>query len=168
MTTATFFTAVSQALTDSSKHLNIDIAGLEGGRIKVTLSANIGVTPESASPAEKKLRAAIAKPMVLSGTPEEVETALYARVSAHAEVVNTGLSALDEIRKLSAAAVEAAKPSKSAAKPVQPPASAASQGDDDDVEDDELNGGADSAPAAESAPVAPADNGAFASLAGKF
>ncbi|HGN1512438.1 MULTISPECIES: PRTRC system protein E [Pseudomonas] len=167
MTTATFFTAVSQALTDSSKHLNIDIAGLEGGRIKVTLSANIGVTPESASPAEKKLRAAIAKPMVLSGTPEEVETALYARVSAHAEVVNTGLSALDEIRKLSAAAVEAAKPSKSAAKPVQPPASAASQGDDD-VEDDELNGGADSAPAAEAAPVAPVENGAFASLAGKF
>jgi PRTRC genetic system protein E len=168
MTTGTFFTAASKALTDSSKHLNIDITGLEGGRIKVTLSANIGVTPESASPAEKKLRAAIAKPMVLSGTPDEVEAALYARVSAHAEVVSTGMSALDEIRKLSAAAVEAAKPNKSAAKPVQPPANAASQGDDDDLDDAELNDGEDTAPAAEAAPVAQVENGAFASLAGKF
>ncbi|MDF5950309.1 PRTRC system protein E [Pseudomonas aeruginosa] len=110
----TFFTAISQALTDSNKRINIDVSGLEGGRVKVVLSANIGPTPAKASEAEIKLRAAIAKPMMLSGTPEEVETALFERVRSHAEVVNHGMSALDEIRKLSEAAVQAAKPAPSA------------------------------------------------------
>lgn len=41
----TFFTAISQALTDSNKRINIDVSGLEGGRVKVVLSANIGPTP---------------------------------------------------------------------------------------------------------------------------
>ncbi|HDV4149509.1 TPA: hypothetical protein ACRXVT_001824 [Pseudomonas aeruginosa] len=40
----TFFTAISQALTDSNKRINIDVSGLEGGRVKVVLSANIGPT----------------------------------------------------------------------------------------------------------------------------
>lgn len=65
----TFFTAISQALTDSNKRINIDVSGLEGGRVKVVLSANIGPTPAKASEAEIKLRAAIAKPMIADSTP---------------------------------------------------------------------------------------------------
>ncbi|HHH9441213.1 TPA: PRTRC system protein E [Pseudomonas aeruginosa] len=167
--TTTFFTAVSKALTDSNKRISIDLSGLDGGRVKVIVSANIGITPENATDAEKKLRAAIAKPLVLSGTPEEVEAALYARVSAHTEVVNAGMSALDEIRKLGEAAVQAAKPAaKPAAKVPQPSATPAQQRDEEELDDTDLEEGADGVPAAHAAPAAPAESSAFTALAGRF
>ncbi|MFJ2456662.1 PRTRC system protein E [Pseudomonas protegens] len=162
----TFFTAISQALTDSSKRINIDISGLEGGRVKVVLSANIGPTPAKASEAEIKLRAAIAKPMMLSGTPEEVEAALFERVRSHAEVVNHGMSALDEIRKLSEAAMQAAKPAPSTpttAKGNSVPA-------EDDNADSELESGSEPATKASTtpAPAQAASPAPFANLAERF
>ncbi|EPJ2933969.1 PRTRC system protein E [Pseudomonas aeruginosa] len=162
----TFFTAISQALTDSNKRINIDVSGLEGGRVKVVLSANIGPTPAKASEAEIKLRAAIAKPMMLSGTPEEVETALFERVRSHAEVVNHGMTALDEIRKLSEAAVQAAKPAPSAPTAAKGNSAAA----EDDSDDSDLESGSEPAtkPPASPAPSQAAAPAPFANLAERF
>ncbi|MCK1884738.1 hypothetical protein MX648_18070, partial [Pseudomonas aeruginosa] len=85
----TFFTAISQALTDSNKRINIDVSGLEGGRVKVVLSANIGPTPAKASEAEIKLRAAIAKPMMLSGTADSTPSGhpVHAHLARHSTAI---------------------------------------------------------------------------------
>ncbi|MBM3105664.1 PRTRC system protein E [Pseudomonas sp. V1] len=162
----TFFQAISQALTDSNKRINVDITGLEGGRIKVVMSANLGPTPAKASEAECKLRAAIAKPLLLSGTPEEVEGALFERVRTHAEVVNHGMSALDEIRKLSEAAISHAKtPAAKQATPKAP--AAAADAEDDEADGDDTGNVTPAAQKAEAAAQTPAP-APFANLAEQF
>lgn len=124
----TFFTAISQAVTGANKRINVDIEGLSEGRIKVLLSANLGPTPENACDSEIKLRAAIAMPLLVSGTAEEVEAALYQRVRSHALAINEGAAMLEQIRSLGSKAVEEAKQSSIKA-PV-----AVSKGEDDEAD----------------------------------
>lgn len=152
----TFFTAVSQAVAMSKQRINVDIEGLGDGRIKVLLSANLGPTPESASASEVQLRAALAKPLLVSGTPEEVEEALHERVKAHAAVLNEGESLLEQIRSLGAKAMAERKG--------DAPATAAQPEEDDDVEEER----GDSKPVAQQTTPAPAAPAAFDSLAELF
>lgn len=104
--------------------------------------------------------------MMLSGTPEEVETALFERVRSHAEVVNHGMSALDEIRKLSEAAVQASKPAPSAPTAAKGNSAAA----EDDSDDSDLESGSEPAtkPSASPAPSQAAAPAPFANLAERF
>lgn len=155
----TFFAAVAPAVANAKQRITVDIEGLGEGRIKVLLSANLGQTPEKATDAEAALRAALSKPLVVAGTPAEVEAALLDRVTHHVQVVNEGSAMLEQIRSLGAQAIAAVqKPATKSAAPSAAPDEAA------DVDDDEA--GEPQPPAAEHTqqPAAPAPFDNLASL----
>ncbi|MBB3105262.1 hypothetical protein [Azomonas macrocytogenes] len=104
-----FFAAISQAVNGTDRRIHIDLQGLADGRIKVLLSADLGPTPDTASNTEVQLRAALAKPLLVSGTPAEVEAALSERVCTHTAALNEGTRLLDEIRVLGSQALADAK-----------------------------------------------------------
>lgn len=107
----TFLQAIGSALTSGLK-ASIEATGMGDGKIKLVYTPDIGETPENASDAVTQLRSAIEKPMVLIGTPNEVEEAFSQRIVEKSAVVSRGLSALDEIDRLVAAAVDEAKASR--------------------------------------------------------
>lgn len=129
----------------------IDLQGLAGGRVKLTYTPNIGPTPDNASADIINLRSAMARPFVVSGTAEEIEAAFADRVASSAQVVQRGLTALDEIERLASAALDNAR--SKAAPPAQAPATAPVDGGDEDEDEEggEQEGGTQ-------APVAPAGN----------
>jgi PRTRC genetic system protein E len=135
---ATFFQAVASILTAGNNAI-IEVQGLGDGQIKVVYTPNLGPTPQNASVEEVNLRAAIAKPLVVAGPADEVEADLMGHLKSKAAVVSRGLSMLDEIERLGAAALATAKAGAAKAAPV------AAVGDNDE-EEDELDEG--DAPAA--------------------
>ena len=150
---ATFFQAIATALTGTNKSLNIDVQGVANNQIKVLISANLGPVPADAGPEETKLRVALAKPMLITGTAEQIEDALASRLQTHTQAVNEGLSMLEEIRMIGAGAVEKAKEkSKKKETTKQDTTSASPAADNTDAVADT----AATAPAA--APVQPVDS----------
>lgn len=127
----TFLQSVGAVLTTGLK-ATVQLEGLADGNIKLMYTPEIGPTPENASEAVVQLRAAISKPMVVSGAPAEIEEAFATLISSKAAVVARGLSALDEIERLASAAVGEAK-----AKPSATPPAASDFSDDDGEEGDE-------------------------------
>ncbi|MCU9528511.1 PRTRC system protein E [Pseudomonas mosselii] len=154
----TFLQSVGAVLTTGLK-ATVQLEGLADGNIKLIYTPEIGPTPENASEAVVQLRAAISKPMVVSGAPAEIEEAFANLIASKAAVVARGLSALDEIERLANAAVGEAKAKPSATPPTAPHAS-----DDDDDDDGDEGEAEASAINPSSAPAtAPAVPGAAAS-----
>ncbi|KPC02210.1 PRTRC system protein E (plasmid) [Pseudomonas amygdali pv. lachrymans] len=145
----TFLQSLGAVLTTGLK-ATIELHGLGDGKIKLLYTPDIGPTPENSTEAVVQLRSAIAKPMVVSGTPEEIEEAFAELIASKSAVVRRGLSALDEIERLANKAVEEAK-SKPAAKAATPAPSG------DESEDDADENGTDAAGLPE--PVAPEATG---------
>lgn len=106
---STFFQSLATALSGTNQSLNIDVQGVGNNQMKVLISANLGPIPEGAGAQEIKLRVALAKPMIITGTAEQIESALTSRLQSHTQAVNEGLSMLDEIRLIGAGAVKQAK-----------------------------------------------------------
>lgn len=147
----TFLQAIGSVLTNGLK-ATVELHGIGEGKIKLVYTPDIGPIPEKASDSEVKLRAAIAKPMVVSGTPLEIEEAFKGLIDTKAAVVGRGLSALDEMERLASAAVAAAKGAATAtAAPAQPTPS-----DDDDGGDDTQPGEEGDAGRAQAVQPAPA------------
>jgi len=128
---STFLQSVGAVLTTGLK-ATVQLEGLADGNIKLMYTPEIGPTPENASEAVVQLRAAISKPMVVSGAPAEIEEAFANLIASKAAVVARGLSALDEIERLANAAVGEAKTKPSATPPAPQHVS-----DDDGEEGDE-------------------------------
>ncbi|SBW84281.1 hypothetical protein PVE_R2G0252 [Pseudomonas veronii 1YdBTEX2] len=147
----TFLQSVGAVLTTGLK-ATIELHGLGDGKVKLLYTPDIGPTPENSSEAVVQLRSAIAKPMVVSGTPEEIEEAFAELIASKAVVVRRGLSALDEIDRLANKAVDEAK-SKPASKAASPTL------DDSEDHDDEPDSDASGA----LSPVAPVAAGTSAS-----
>lgn len=114
--TTTFLQSVGAVLTSGLKAV-VEINGVGDGKIKLIYTPEIGPTPDNASDEIIKLRSAISRPLIITGTPEEVERAFAQKVEDSAKVVKRGLSALDEIERLSSSAISAARSSTSAASP---------------------------------------------------
>lgn len=146
----TFLQSVGAVLTTGLK-ATIELHGLGDGKVKLLYTPDIGPTPEKSSEAVVQLRSAIAKPMVVSGTPAEIEEAFAELIASKAAVVRRGLSALDEIERLANKAVDEAKSN--------PAAKAAAPSTDADDSDDEHDNEAPGQPAA----VAPEATGTSAS-----
>jgi PRTRC genetic system protein E len=104
-----FFQSIAAGLTGQNQSLNIDVQGVGNGQLKVLISANLGPIPENAGTHETKLRVALSRPLIVTGTPEQIEEGLASRLAVHAQAVNEGLSMLDEIRSIGAEAVAQAK-----------------------------------------------------------
>ncbi|WP_439126053.1 MAG: PRTRC system protein E (plasmid) [Pseudomonas rhizophila] len=149
----TFLQSVGAVLTTGLK-ATIELHGLGDGKVKLLYTPDIGPTPENSSESVVQLRSAIAKPMVVSGTPEEIEKAFAELVASKAAVVRRGLSALDEIERLATKAVDEAK-----SKPAGKAASPAPAADDSENHDDDADNDAPGLPA----PVAPEVTGTSAS-----
>jgi PRTRC genetic system protein E len=132
--TATFFQAVASVLTAGNNAI-IEVQGLGEGQIKVIYTPNLGPTPDNASIEVVNLRAAIAKPMVIAGTADDIESSLVNHIKQKAAVVTRGLSLLDEIERLGAAALESTKTRTANASVAATPA-------DDDLEEDDDEAGA--------------------------
>ncbi|MHC5195169.1 PRTRC system protein E [Pseudomonas frederiksbergensis] len=134
---ATFFQAVASVL-GANTSATIEVQGLGEGQIKVIYTPNLGPTPHNASDDVVNLRAAICKPMVVAGTADEVECAFAEHIQKKAVAVNRGLSMLDEIERIGAAALASAK----AKAPAAPAADAGVDFDDEESEsDDDQNPG---------------------------
>lgn len=137
---ATFFQAVASVLTANTS-ATIEVQGLGEGQIKVIYTPNLGPTPHNASDDVVNLRAAICKPMVVAGPADEVEDAFAEHIKKKAVAVTRGLSMLDEIERIGAAALASAK-----AKAPAAPAAADEGGDlDDEAELDSEGNGAQNA-----------------------
>lgn len=141
--------AVASALS-AGQSARIDVSGLGDGKVKVIYTPQIGETPEGASQEVINLRAAIARPFVVTGTASEIKDAFAARLQEKAAVVSRGLNALDEIDRLAQAARSTSKPAAAAA-----PAQASVATDDDEERDDESAEGGAVAPAGTAAEAAP-------------
>lgn len=141
--------AVASALS-AGQSARIDVSGLGDGKVKVIYTPQIGETPEGASQEVINLRAAIARPFVVTGTASEIKDAFAARLQEKAAVVSRGLNALDEIDRLAQAARSTSKPAAAAA-----PAQASVATDDDEERDDENAEGGAAAPAGTAAEAAP-------------
>ncbi|MGF6282026.1 PRTRC genetic system protein E [Pseudomonas frederiksbergensis] len=124
---ATFFQAVASVL-GANTSATIEVQGLGEGQIKVIYTPNLGPTPHNASDDVVNLRAAICKPMVVAGTANEVEDAFVEHIKMKAVAVTRGLSMLDEIERIGAAALASAK--------VKAPAASATADEGGDVDDE--------------------------------
>ncbi len=131
---ATFFQAVASVLTANTS-ATIEVQGLGDGQIKVIYTPNLGPTPNNASDEVVNLRAAICKPMVVAGLADEVEEAFVEHIKKKAVVVTRGLSMLDEIERIGAAALASAK-AKSPAVADAPNADDEGGASDDDLDSD--------------------------------
>lgn len=128
---ATFFHAVASVLTANTSAI-IEVQGLGEGQIKVIYTPNLGPTPHNASDDVVNLRAAICKPMVVAGPADEVEDAFAEHIKKKAVAVTRGLSMLDEIERIGAAALAGAK----AKAPAVPAADAGGDLDDEGAKSD--------------------------------
>ncbi|MGE8065172.1 PRTRC system protein E [Pseudomonas sp. NPDC089569] len=155
---ATFFQAVASVLSVNTS-ATIEVQGLGDGQIKVIYTPNLGPTPHNASDEVVSLRAAICKPMVVAGPADEVEDAFGEHIKKKAAVVTRGLSILDEIERIGAAALATAK----AKAPVAAPVVSASDDEGGGLDDDDLDSDDDTHNGGNSAPVAgddaPAETG---------
>jgi hypothetical protein len=111
------------------------------------VQAKLAPVPTTASAETRQLYAAVSAPLVVIGTPEEVEKALLERISQHQAKVSVGISALDQINEIAQKAVAAAagnpaKTTASVATSKVPPESAHTQGTEDDVDDEEASSAA--------------------------
>lgn len=149
---ATFFQAVASVLTAGNNAI-IEVQGLNDGQIKLIYTPNLGPTPQGASVEEVNLRAAIAKPLVVTGTADVVESELMGHIKSKAAGVTRGLSILDEIERLGAAALNSAKAKIEKAAPI---AAVGEDLEEEEEEDGDGTGNTDPAAADGVAAAAPA------------
>lgn len=104
----TFFAAVSRALTEQSKSVFIEVSGAGEGRIRVVITPDIGQVPADATPEAAQVYSLMARPLLVSGTPDEVESSLVARLGQLTALLDEGESTLQALREIKAKASVAA------------------------------------------------------------
>ncbi|SEJ53875.1 PRTRC system protein E [Azotobacter beijerinckii] len=100
-----FFSAVASAVaTEPGKRLFIEAVGAGDGNIRLILTADVGQVPNDATPEMAQVYALIARPLVVVGTPAEVEAALAGKLGQMRERLDEGNEVLDALRQLKAQA----------------------------------------------------------------
>lgn len=95
-----FFTDVASALNDQGKRIFIEVVGAGEGRIRTIITPDVGAVPADASPEVAKVYALMARPQLVTGTPEEVEAALGAKLGLVREVLDEGEATLAALRQI--------------------------------------------------------------------
>lgn len=96
----TFFSVLANALSGTQHRLNVAIESAPNSGLKVLVTADLGPTPDKASEDEIQLRAAMCRPVILTGSAGDVEQALIVRLTKHVRALDEGSSLLDEIQKM--------------------------------------------------------------------
>jgi len=95
----TFFTSIASAVTAQGR-INIEASGAGEGRVRLVLSANLGPVEDNASDEIKQVHALMTRPLVATGTPEELEAALSAKLASLSAVVAEGTATLEALRQI--------------------------------------------------------------------
>ncbi|MFV1943286.1 PRTRC system protein E [Pseudomonas luteola] len=95
----TFFTSIASAVTAQGR-INIEASGAGEGRVRLVLSANLGPVEDNASDEIKQVHALMTRPLVATGTPEELEAALTAKLAQMSAVVAEGSATLEALRQI--------------------------------------------------------------------
>ncbi|SEJ44218.1 PRTRC system protein E [Azotobacter beijerinckii] len=104
-----FFSAVASAVaTEPGKRLFIEAVGAGDGNIRLILTADVGQVPNDATPEMAQVYALMARPLVVVGSPAEVEAALAGKLSQMRERLDEGNEVLDALRQLKAQAKSSA------------------------------------------------------------
>lgn len=126
----TFFTSIASAVTAQGR-INIEASGAGEGRVRLVLSANLGPVEDNASDEIKQVHALMTRPLVATGTPEELEAALSAKLASLSAVVAEGTATLEALRQIreqaSSKAVTAPAPAATPAATAPAPAEDASE-----------------------------------------
>jgi PRTRC genetic system protein E len=97
-----FFSAVANAVAgaEPGKRLFIEAVGAGDGKIRLILTADVGQVPNDATPEVAQVYALMARPLVVVGTPAEVEAALAGKLGQMRERLDEGNEVLDALRQL--------------------------------------------------------------------
>lgn len=112
----TLFTRIAQLVSGEGDRLHCEIIGAQDGQIKVRVTPDLGPTPSNATDEEAELRALMATPITVTGTPEEVDTLLDEHLAKRAPMQAGGADALSVLSAKMAEAAQKAKEAKPAAK----------------------------------------------------
>jgi len=96
----TFLTTLANALAGTKHRLDMTVESSSATGLKILITANLGPTPEKASAAEAQLRAAMCRPLIITGSAEDVEADLVKRLTHHVRALDQGQSLLDEILQI--------------------------------------------------------------------
>lgn len=110
----TLFTRLSQISSGEGTSIGIEMLGGKDGQVKVRISPELGPTPANATEEEAQLRALMAAPLTLMGTPEEIDDLLTKRLSERAPIQASGAEALNSLAAKMAAASKQAQDYKAA------------------------------------------------------
>lgn len=119
-----FFSAIAGAVATEGKRIFVEAVGAGDGKIRLILTADVGQVPDDAAPEVAKVYALMARPLVVVGTPQEVEAALAAKLGQMRERLDEGNEVLEALRQLKEQAKSSA--AKAHSKP-QAPADAEEQ-----------------------------------------
>lgn len=133
---SSIFQLVTNAFAQSTSKVSFDIQGQGNGQVKVVLTAKLGPVSDKASKEEKALHAAVATPLVVVGSPGDVEAALVGRLDGFVEQVTIGTVALEQVRDLASKAVAAATSKKGSSSKAPAPSAEESEVESDDDEGD--------------------------------
>jgi len=97
-----FFSAVANAVAgaEPGKRLFIEAVGAGDGKIRLILTADVGQVPNDATPEMAKVYGLMARPLVVVGTPAEVEAALAGKLGQMRERLDEGNEVLDALRQI--------------------------------------------------------------------
>lgn len=104
----TFFTDISKAITSEGKRIHVEISGVAGGQIRAIITPELGAVPEKASPEVVRVYGLMARPMIVTGEPAEVEAALAAKMQGMRHVLDAGEDALLALAEITNTAKEKA------------------------------------------------------------
>lgn len=110
------FTRLSQLASSEGSRLTLEITGAGNGQIKVRVTPDLGPTPSNATDEEVTLRALMATPITILGTPEEADTLLTEQLEKRTPIQASGASALNDLAAKMAAATQKAQAVKPSAK----------------------------------------------------
>jgi len=90
---------VIKVVAENDVNCDISINSLGNGKAVLRLSPIVGEIKESASDYEKKLKAALAMPLKVKGTPEEIKESLVEHVKTFVESRSGWMDKLKELDK---------------------------------------------------------------------
>lgn len=106
------FTELAQALTTKGTRIHAELVALGDGQFQARLTPDLGPCPDNASAEEVNLRSLLGSPLTITGTAEEMDAALSARIAERMVTQNMGMSALNDLHARMSKASEAAAKAK--------------------------------------------------------
>lgn len=90
---------LSKLVSTPGSRVHFEVIHAGDGQIRVRVTPELGPTPDNASDEEVQLRAAMGMALTMSGTPEEIEQKLAARMNEHRALLDEAQISLQSLRE---------------------------------------------------------------------